>query len=359
MSEVGGGLALRLRMRRGAVDAVEIVSTRPQAAAVLVGKTPEQAVRLAPLLFSLCGGAQGVAAQVALLAAQGGEPDARQRAEWAATVRREAANEHLWHLMLAWPPLCGPDNLEREYADCRKRLLQAKTDAEHTAVLAAATERLLGMPPGDWLRLGRTEWDAWHNDSAALGVVLLRAVGGIAGAPPALLPPAPAGGWLMLEQRMRDASFCAAPIWQGEPCETGALARCASHPMISNLLDAGRNVEARLAARLIELAQWACGETGDARDWVDAARCADGAGLARVETARGALLHRVRVEDGLISEYAAVAPTEWNFHPRGAYAREARLIGATGDAERKARMLALSLDPCVACEVSLTADQTS
>jgi Ni,Fe-hydrogenase I large subunit len=63
------------------------------------------------------------------------------------------------------------------------------------------------------------------------------------------------------------------------------------------------------------------------------------------------LLHRVRVEDGLIVEYAAVAPTEWNFHPQGAYAREALLVDAADDAERKARMLALSLDPCVGYEV--------
>jgi Ni,Fe-hydrogenase I large subunit len=64
-------------------------------------------------------------------------------------------------------------------------------------------------------------------------------------------------------------------------------------------------------------------------------------------------LYRVRVEHGLISEYAAVAPTEWNFHPQGAYAREAMLIDAADDAERSARMLALSLDPCVGYEVVL------
>lgn len=349
-----GGLRLRLQARSGKIDTVEIVSTRPQAAAVLAGKTPEQAVRLAPLLFSLCGGAQGVAAQAALLAAQGGEPDAQQREEWAATVRREAANEHLWHLMLAWPPLCGLDNLEREYADCRRRLLQAKPDEEHAAALAAVTaSRLLGMPPGDWLRLGRTEWDAWCNDSAALGATLLRAAGVATGVPPVLLPPAPADGWLALEKEMRAPAFCAAPTWHGEPRETGALARQREHARVSPLLAAGRNIEARLTARLVELAQWSCGETEEARDWVDAARCGEGAGLARVETARGVLLHRVRVEQGLIAEYAAVAPTEWNFHPRGAYAREALLIGMADDAERKARMLALSLDPCVACEVAL------
>jgi len=90
-----GGLTLRLRLRGGKVDGVEIESVRPQAAGLLAGRTPEQAVRLVPLLFSLCGGAQGVAAQAALLAAQGKEPDANRLADWAATVRREATAEHL------------------------------------------------------------------------------------------------------------------------------------------------------------------------------------------------------------------------------------------------------------------------
>jgi hypothetical protein len=354
MNEVGGGLRLHLWLGDDRVTSVDIVSTRPQAAAVLAGKTPEQAIRLAPLLFSLCGGAQGVAAQAALLAAQGGEPDARQLAAWAATVRREAASEHLWHLMLAWPPLCGLGNLEREYAVCRRRLQHAESGEEHAAVLEGIlTSMLLGMPPGDWLKLGADERDAWLQGSPGLGALLLRAVGEVAGTAPALLPPASAGDWLALEQEMCTPAFCAAPTWQGEPREAGALSRRYGHARVSPLLAAGRNIEARLAARLVELAQWACSETGEARDWADAARCADGAGLARVETARGMLLHRARVEQGLIAEYAVVAPTEWNFHPQGAYAREALLIAATDDAERKARMLALSLDPCVACEVEL------
>jgi len=361
MSEVGGGLNLRLHLRDGKVGGVDIESTRPQAAAVLAGKTPEQAVRLVPLLFSLCGGAQGVAAQAALLAAQGNEPDERQQEQWAATVRREAASEHLWHLMLAWPPLCGLDRLEREYADCRRRL-QAVSNGELAAVLAEVMEaNLLGMPPGDWLHLDQGKWDAWRDDSPSLGARLLRCADDVAGIPPVLLPPRLlpltwAADWLPLQRQIATSAYCAAPTWQGEPRETGALARQHGHALVSPLLAAGRNIEARLAARLVELAQWACGEIGDARDWVDAVRCGDGIGLARVETARGTLLHRTRVESGLIAEYAAVAPTEWNFHPQGAYAREAMLIAATDDAERKARMLALSLDPCVACEVSLAAD---
>jgi len=89
--------------------------------------------------------------------------------------------------------------------------------------------------------------------------------------------------------------------------------------------------------------------------WLDAVPLGDGTGLARVETARGLLLHLMQVKDGRVARYVIVAPTEWNFHPQGAFVGE--IVGspaATRDAaERLARRLALALDPCVGFEVAV------
>ncbi len=354
-----GELTLHLRLQRGHVAGVKIVSTRPQAALLLKGKTPEQAAQLVPLLFSLCGGAQGVAAQAALQAAQGKTAEAEQLASWAGTVRREASVEHLWHLMLDWPQMLGLGRLEQEYARCRQLCLQAKTDSDHAAVLETImASELLGLPAADWLIQNQPAWAAWREGSSALGAKLLRYlddVGGEGSLATASLPHTIAQDWVELEQEIRTPAYCSGPTWRGEPCETGALARQFGHALVAPLLAAGRNIEARLTARLVDLAHRACGEAGPARDWVDVARCGQNAGLARVETARGVLLHRVLVENGAIGEYAIVAPTEWNFHPRGAFAREAVRIAEPDDtaALRKAQWLALSLDPCVACEVVL------
>ena len=354
-----GGLTLRLRLQRGRVAGVKIVSTRPQAAVLLKGKTPEQAVQVVPLLFSLCGDAQGVAAQAALQAAQGRTAEAEQLARWAGTVRREASVEHLWHLMLDWPQVCGLGRREQEYARCRQQCLQAQTDSDHAAVLETImASELLGMPAADWLMQDQPAWAAWREDSSALGAKLLRCLDGAGGAgsvTAACLPHTIAQDWVELEQEIRTPAFCSAPTWRGEPRETGALARQRGHALVAPLLAAGRNIEARLTARLVELAHWACGKAGAARDWVDVAQCGQNTGLARVETARGVLLHRVLVENGAIGEYAIVAPTEWNFHPRGAFVREASRIAEPDDASalRKAQWLALSLDPCVAYEVVL------
>lgn len=360
-ASLGGELTFRLRLQRGRVAGVEIASTRPQAAMLFKGKTPEQAVRLAPLLFSLCGGAQGVAAQAALLAAQGKMPDAEQLASWAGIVRREASLEHLWHLMLDWPQILGLGSFAEEYASCRRQCLQAQADCDHAAALETImASRLLGMPSADWLIQGQPARTVWRDDSSALGAKLLRCLEGIGddgGLTATCLPHTSAQDWVELEQEIRTTAYCSAPAWRGEARETGALARQHEHASVAPLLAAGRNIEARLWARLVELARWACAEVEPARDWIDVARCSRNAGLARVETARGVLIHRARVENNTVGEYAIVAPTEWNFHPQGAFAVEASRIAEAEDAAalRKAQWLALSLDPCVPYEVELEA----
>ncbi|MGZ5267491.1 MAG: nickel-dependent hydrogenase large subunit, partial [Caldimonas sp.] len=72
-----------------------------------------------------------------------------------------------------------------------------------------------------------------------------------------------------------------------------------------------------------------------------------------VENARGLLVHRVTVEAGRARSYRIVAPTDWNFLPRGAVA--AALLGtpveARAEAARRSLRVVRSLDPCVACHV--------
>lgn len=355
-----GRLTLNLRLEQGRVAGVEIDSTRPQAAVLLKGKTPQQAVHLAPLIFSLCGGAQGVAAQAALMAAQGGMAGEAQLARWARAIRREASTEHLWRLMLDWPQLAGLERLEQGYANCRRLCLSAIDDREHASALQTVMHaNLLGISPRDWLAQDPQAFAAWRANASSLGAKLLRSQGGAAcasEAATACLPYTSAQEWVSLGQEIGSPEFCRLPSWRGEPHEVGALARQHEHLLVAPLVASGRRAEARITARLVELAQWACGEFGPVQDWIDVAPCGANEGLARVETARGVLIHRARMEGGAIADYAVVAPTEWNFHPQGAFAREAGRIVGKDDAavKRLAQGLALSLDPCVEYEVFLS-----
>lgn len=303
-----------------------VASSRTQAASALRGRAAAEVVALVPRLFSLCGRAQGFAARLALAAANGEDAfsAAAQR-----EVALEAIGEHLWRLYLDWPPMLGDTPRLVEFRQWRQRLLTAAPDGDAALaadLLAALPTLVKGLPddttPAACALLPAVSAADWGGDSATQAI---------------------------------DEAYAAAPLWQGAPAETGALARQAAAVEVAARLADGRRIAARLAARLADLRQLAQGLLDPERlaGWSGAAQLAPGVGLARVETARGLLLHLMQVKDGRVAAYAIVAPTEWNFHPRGAFVGEivGRPAATRDEAEMLARRLALSLDPCVSYEV--------
>jgi hypothetical protein len=309
------------------IVAAEVVSTRPQAARILLGQAAERAQELVPRLFSLCGHAQGVAARLALLAARDEQPTAEALSAAGRLVALEAIGEHLWRLLLDWPPMLACAARQDEFVGWRKRL-QAVGDQAAAAALG-----------GDLL--------AWLDQESPPPAGLSSSL-----APGALLPWRGAAAWA---QEAIEETFARRPSFAGQPAETGALARRAADAGVAALRVAGDGVAARLAARYADL-RFLAGALVEPQllaGWLDAAPVAERVGLARVETARGLLLHLIQVNDGRVGRYVIVAPTEWNFHPQGVFAREITGCPAASraQAEFAARRLALALDPCIAYEV--------
>jgi Ni,Fe-hydrogenase I large subunit len=60
-------------------------------------------------------------------------------------------------------------------------------------------------------------------------------------------------------------------------------------------------------------------------------------------------MHEVELDGGRIADYKIVAPTEWNFHPKGALATYllGQPGGDRGKLERRIAHLVAELDPCV------------
>ncbi|MBN2492925.1 MAG: nickel-dependent hydrogenase large subunit, partial [Planctomycetes bacterium] len=179
-------------------------------------------------------------------------------------------------------------------------------------------------------------------------------------------------------------SFVKAPRYDGLAVEVGPLARALvmRNPGVIELVPDGTRpgVVARHAARALETGlmvdacyQWleqlaeAMTRPGfrihDTEHWSPPEA---GRGAGFMEAPRGALGHWIRIKDGKIENYQAVAPSTWNASPRdergvrGPY--EEALLGAPipdPDNPLNAVRIVRSFDPCLACAVHLIDPQTN
>lgn len=353
-----GKLTLGVVWDGDTVSATDIHSTRPMAAQILKGKTPEQVARIVPLLFSVCGKAQGAAANAALQAAQG--DDAATSAAVEHMIVCEAMQEHLWRLMLDWTKLMGLPRQEQRFAGWYALLRKIGAGEIGMDVFLREFERdCLEMPAPEWRALKDYQaLQTWslkvHSPSAKVLFRLAELECGRGKVSDTRLLPA----WTAAEASRActgrwNMDFSACPDWKGDTAETGAWTYYADDGMLHDVWQQNRSkVLSRLLARVIDVIEMA---NGTAAPRLDVAGTEANTGIAVVRTARGLLMHHVRLEGGLVADYAIVAPTEWNFHPDGSYARDMRGLKER-DPERLrqlAHVAALSLDPCVAYEVEV------
>lgn len=333
-----GHLILRLHRPSNAPVRVEIISSRPQLADRLFqGKTPAEAAELAGQVFTRCGRAQRLAAVAACAAAESnasgnvGHSSLFQSLQQAVMV--ETALEHAWRLWVDWPALVGlpPDiNSLRELRQAAATGFAALADRLET-MLETTLPTIPLLPT------------AFFKNESRFG---------------SLLPPISklnsAEIDLLAWQTLEEPAFCTRPLWRGQPAETGALARQQHHPLLADSFTAHeQRLVARWRARRLELIELPARLRREPTELLLAKPLMENRGYAWVETARGALLHVVRLEKGRVAAYRIIAPTEWNFHPAGPFVAGIVALDETVDLAATARALALSLDPCVSYHVEI------
>jgi hypothetical protein len=363
-----GELVVHLVWDGACVCEARVRSERPRAARVLVGRCAEEAPALAGQLYAICARSQAVAAAAAVRSARCGD-DAGQSLAAETRVYAETVHEHLWRLFIDWPRLAGVAPRGDAMGSARRvlnPLLEGETGARARAAAALAeltAREVYGCTPAAWLAIsGLDKLTVWSRDAATPATALC--AGLFCELPPAYtIPLLPTADEAMLRAGIvaeleAEPDYELAPHWRGQAHETGPLARMARHPAVAAVLAAhGAGVHARAVARLAELAEAIERLAGRAPAPARQGGFAigEGAGVGWVETARGLLVHRAVLAGDRIADYRIVAPTEWNFHPAGAFARGVLAIDAGSEAEldRRARWLAASLDPCVALRLEI------
>lgn len=385
-----GVIHARLVLARGRIaDVLLCPRPLPPVQALLQGRQAEQAVQMLPRLFSLCRVAQTAAALNAVEQALGVVPPPAQNAARLVFTLAETVQEHATRLTLDGPLAFGqtPD------------VETAKAVRRHIAALFPLISENNGWirPGGGFLSPRPKELADWLEGLRSLilsGLMAKRDVSGFfeikelrdwaqeqESAPARLL-------WAMLKPEWAGfgagatgqmghldpkyvkaglggsdwESYAQAPQTSSGLClETGPLARQSEHRLIRNLgTETGLGLAARTLARLLEIAQALTGIALALPLLVEGVGVSlpegGGDGLGMAEAARGRLFHWVRLDAGRIEEYRLLAPTEWNFHPQGAFVQG--LKGATAaDAEAAsalARKQGLALDPCVGLEIEVS-----
>ncbi|EPK5022124.1 TPA: HoxV [Pseudomonas aeruginosa] len=316
----------------------------PLAGRLLRGQPWQAAAQRLPLLYSLCGQAHRLSAELAVQAARHGHAEASEAARQA--LHAEVRREHQRHIVLDWPRLlASPGN--------------------HSAALGAH----LGEDPRAWFGVSPQAWlRAWYDDPrGALQTFsdgrehwLARLLSACRQRAEALaLPlralPLEAGSLRSIAHDLqRREGFVRRPELAGQPCETGAWTR--AHAASSPVCD---NAWLRLGARLADLAELSLEHPRPLA--LGALAMAEGQALAWCETARGLLLHRVHVEthgpQPRICDYQILAPTEWNLHPRGALARALEALPCDSSVRRQAELLLAVYDPCLAYQIEVGAPE--
>ncbi len=363
-SNLEGRIDVTIELHGTDAPAIKIASSRPRLARKLMtGATPKAAAERAGLIFSLCGKAQRIAAEMACEAARGIAPDEAVLAERTRRVMVELAQEQVWQLLVNWPRLMSmqPD------MPTLIGLRQSAQDptAFMSALQALLRDVLLGEDVEQWLARGLVGFDAWRGQARTPTAEMFRAWSpaddhGICDTQ--LLPPLQqmsAEHCVDLARRaLADEDFCGQPQWRGRPAETGAVSRLREHPLLRAWIAArGRGSGARQLARLLELAGLPQQFHAASQPLAHGYGLAENTGMSAIETSRGLLIHVVRLADGLVADYRIVAPTEWNFHPAGALAEALADLSdavAVADIAARARAICQSLDPCVAFGVEIS-----
>lgn len=293
--------------------------TGPDPAQALVGRTPQEAARLAPLVFNLCGAAHGFAAATAL-----GLPAAAD----GAAMARETVRDHALAMIHAWPQALGaaPDR-----AALGLLARPDGADAFATALVGEGAELSAFSP---------AELDAWlaeaQTPTARLLARIRREVDpaeGRAGLPELTAQDVAAA---LVPTQVSDA---------GGLRETGALGRVARTPLVAALLAGeGPSLFVRLLARLVDCLaalKPASLSTYDSPP-----------GLGIAPAARGLLGHGARVEAGRVAAYRILSPSAWNLAPGGLLERAFAALTPGPLARRLAPLLVSAINPCVPVTLS-------
>ncbi|BBE71084.1 hypothetical protein [Oharaeibacter diazotrophicus] len=325
-----GGLAIVVRLDAGRVAAVTVTGERPRSLlSTMAGRPVEAAETAVRLLHGLCGASHAAGVRFAAAVAAGRELDGDDAAAWT----RRLAGERLAESVRALVPVDAALLTDPDRAGALRAVVAHGAAIARTGAVDPVSR---GAIEAGLVRLGLDGREA--APAPVAGADVLTAADDAA----------------VVEALAGDPDFVARPVLPGRRPETGPAARAGASAADPEAARAARRAEVAAAFALLA-ADRVPGPTE--AGWVAAAGLGAGWGFAAVESPRGRLHTLLTVHgDGRLRSARVLAPTEWNFHPDGPFARSLIGLRPAGDPAAEVARRAAAYDPCVAFDVAVGED---
>jgi len=387
MNSVEGKLLISIFPESKMDSKVTIASSRPLTISkMFIGKTPEQVLAIIPMMFNICGVAQSRAALSAMMQTLHCPIHPKLDCAREILLNIEIAKEHLLRIFLDWPKLLNIEyhNKELQYISrmnnnfCEAMFASRKAfTLNHTEFEAHKLEELIegleqflalnvfSSSTQDWLSHNSETLTCWAELEETLAAKAINHVRqfqltALNNLSCNHLPELKEELLLKRLDTENAQQFINQPDWSGKYYETTSLSRQQGHSLLNSLSEDSQNfLLLRWVARLVELAH----VPQKLKELHSIIRQSDVAakislsetGLSQIESARGRLIHRVKIEDELISQYQILAPTEWNFHPKGILAQSLARLNTLDKNELNtmSHLLINAVDPCVGYDLKI------
>ena len=366
---------VEIELRRGVEPAVVRYIEPGDVGRLLSGKTAEEASRVMPALYSVCGTAQCHAAVAALEAASGIVANRETVAARQCLTEMETLRENALRVALDWPKYLGelpaladarplmrvvPELSRALFGAERAMTIGTVATPDRLAALGVVAEAeaclqslVFGEPLEAWRRRqGQADLEDWSKAAPTPASRLLARIA--------------ANGWdatgaVALIALEDECPSDVANTLEGNAASDGVAPTAPETTMLSRhradaRLAAGRpGLKQRILARLIELSELPARMRRllDGPSETPVTQCGGGFARVMVAAARGALIHEVELREGRIASYRIVPPTRWNFAPNGVASRAlAGLADRYGENARQvADLIVGAIDPCVGFDV--------
>lgn len=363
----------------------QISSSRPLLASrIFTGKTITETLTIVPLLFSICSKAQTVTAIRAIESAKKTPVTVKIESIREALITLENLREQTLRVTMDWPVFLdvtpssdllshiaqGISEIMKQFdlnqtltypAPINKVNSVTKEQCFHwEAFSKILSNNIFGNSPAAWLVSDLDEWASQgQTQSASFIYWLSKQTWKNAGESQITHLPNIDDDALLNVLISEQYQFTSEPEWNKQCHELSWFSRKQldkEKQLSDDKAIKGNGIFSRMVARLVEIADLMI--TLDEffiRNKTLAPPKSTAKGLAHSHAARGQLSHYVNVEGDTINKLLILAPTEWNFHPKGITHDSLSNLHAENETElrQQADLLIHAIDPCVGYQLQI------